>query len=500
MACTTILVGKKASYDGSTMIARNDDSGAGHYTSKKYVIVKPEEQPRTYTTVLTHCTVELPDNPMRYSAVPNAVEGEGIWAACGVNEKNVGMTATETITSNERVLGADPLVKYVPASDSDSDVGQETPGGIGEEDLVVLVLPYISSAREGVLRLGSLLEQYGTNEINGIAFSDKDEIWWMETIGGHHWMAHRVPDECYVVMPNQRGLDSFDMEDAQGEGKEYLCSKDLGEFIKQNHLDLSLDGELNPRDAFGSHDDADHVYNTPRAWYMLRYFNPHTCVWDGPDAEYTPVSDDLPWCMVPERKITVEDVKYVLSSHYQGTPYDPYLAYGDKSMSGAYRSIGINRTDFLGMVQIRPDLPDACRSLQWLAFGSNAFNAIVSFYPNVPHTEEYLSTTTGTVTTDTWYWTSRLIAALADASFKKSQFHIERYTFAVQSEVRAVISDADRKTAGLNAGSLESAEEIMLEANRKVAQILRRESQSVLKKVLDEASNIMRNQYSRSDV
>lgn len=29
MACTTILVGKKASYDGSTMIARNDDSPSG---------------------------------------------------------------------------------------------------------------------------------------------------------------------------------------------------------------------------------------------------------------------------------------------------------------------------------------------------------------------------------------------------------------------------------------------------------------------------------------
>lgn len=34
MACTTILVGKKASYDGSTMIARNDDSGSGHFTAK----------------------------------------------------------------------------------------------------------------------------------------------------------------------------------------------------------------------------------------------------------------------------------------------------------------------------------------------------------------------------------------------------------------------------------------------------------------------------------
>ena len=62
------------------------------------------------------------------------------------------------------------------------------------------------------------------------------------------------------------------------------------------------------------------------------------------------MSDNLPWCMVPEKKVTVEDVKYVLSSHYQGTPYDPYAAYGDKSMKGAYRSIGINRNDFVSVI------------------------------------------------------------------------------------------------------------------------------------------------------
>ena len=49
--------------------------------------------------------------------MPNAVDGEGIWAASGVNAKNVAMTATETITSNPRVLGADPLVVYEPAKD-----------------------------------------------------------------------------------------------------------------------------------------------------------------------------------------------------------------------------------------------------------------------------------------------------------------------------------------------------------------------------------------------
>lgn len=126
MPCTTILVGKKASYDGSTMIARNDDSPSGQFTPKKFVVVHPEEQPRKYKSVLSHVEIDLPEEALRYTAVPNALKGEGIWAAHGINAAGVGMTATETITSNARVLGADPLVEYVPAQDG----AEEIPGGI----------------------------------------------------------------------------------------------------------------------------------------------------------------------------------------------------------------------------------------------------------------------------------------------------------------------------------------------------------------------------------
>ena len=114
------------------------------------------------------------------------------------------------------------------------DEETNTPGGIGEEDIVYLVLPYIHSAREGVLRLGSLLEKYGTYEMNGIAFSDHDEIWWLETIGGHHWIARRVPDDAYVVMPNQLGIDTFDLKDAFTTKENHLCSDYLKEFIEKN--------------------------------------------------------------------------------------------------------------------------------------------------------------------------------------------------------------------------------------------------------------------------
>ena len=481
MACTTILVGKNASYDGSTMIARNDDSGSGHFMPKKFVVVHPEDHPAVYHSVISHVEIPLPGNPLRMTAMPNAIEGKGIWAAAGVNAANVGMTATETITSNPRVLGADPLV----------------PGGIGEEDLVMLVLPYIHSAREGVQRLGQLLETYGTYEMNGIAFQDVDEIWWLETIGGHHWMARRVPDDVYVVMPNQLGIDAFDLEDALGVQNEFLCSADLRQFLAENHLDLSTDGVLNPRDAFGSHDDADHVYNTPRAWYMLRTLNPNTFVWDGPDADYTPRSDDLPWCMNPEKKLTPEDVKYVLSSHYQGTPYDPYASYGDKSQRGMYRSIGINRNDFMALIQMRPDVPAEQSAIEWVAYASNAFNTMVPFYANVETTPAYLSCTTGEVSTDSFYWVSRMIAAMTDASYAKSLIHAERYELAALSASRALVKEYDAKLSAEPDAARRAA--LREEANEAIAKMLKAKASDTLDKVLFELSSGMKNAFARSD-
>ena len=493
MACTTILVGKKASYDGSTMIARNDDSPSGAYMPKKFVVIHPKDQPKVYESVISHVKIELPENPMRYTAMPNAVKGEGIWAASGVNEAQVGMTATETITSNPRVLGADPLVTYQPKSDDQEEIA----GGIGEEDIVYIVLPYIHSAREGVQRLGSILEKYGTYEMNGIAFADVNEIWWLETIGGHHWIARKVPDEVYVVMPNQLGMDEFDLEDALGEQKNYMCSPDMKEFIEKYHLNPSMDGTLNPRDTFGSHDDSDHVYNTPRAWFMERYLNPNSYNWDGPDADYTPVSDDIPWCMVPEKKVTVEDVKYVLSSHYQGTPYDPYGAYGDKSMNGAYRSIGINRNDFMSLIQMRPDQPEDSRAIEWVAFASNAFNVMAPFYADIDETPEYFANTTGEVSTENFYWSSRMIAAMADASYKKSIFHIERYQEHVMAKAHQIINRYDDDLT--KESDIAKRMQIKREANREIAKMVKKETSDTLSKVLYELSNQMKNSYARSD-
>ena len=485
MSCTTILVGKAASNDRSTMIARTDD---GHFDVKKMIVLEPKKGKTTYKSVLSHVTIPLPEGALRCTACPSVDLKNGVWAATGINEAGVGMTATETITSNPRVLAADPLVELKKAEGRKKEV----PGGIGEEDIVRLVLPYIRSAREGVVRLAALLEQYGTYESNGVAFNDENEVWWMETIGGRHWMARRVPDNAVVVNPNQFGMDAFDLDDALGEGKAHLCSKDLRAFIAENDLDLNQNGAFNPRDVFGSHTDMDHIYNTPRAWFMGRFLTPRTHRWEGEDAVFTPESDDIPWSFVPERKVAVEDVKYLLSAHYQGTPYDPYLS-RDTGKRGIYRSIGINRTGVTSICQIRPDMPAAIRGLEWVCFGSTTFAACLPIYPNVPKLPKYLTNVTLDVSTENLYWTSRLIGALADHDYPSCIQQIERYENAVMTRGRALVREYDRKMTESGDFSL------ALEANEKLCEMAREQSTAVLGKVLYESSLHMKNGYNRAD-
>lgn len=511
MSCTTLLIGKSASCSGATIIARNDDSGSGRYDPKRLVAVAPTDQPRHYCSTLSHVEIDLPDDPCRYTIAPNVLPNRGVLAEAGASERNVAMSATETIAVNERVLAADPLVELRPAEGVPGEAGYrpETPGGIGEEDIITLVLPYVSSAREGVERLGELLERYGTYESNGVIISDVDEIWYVETIGGHHWIARRVPDDCYATIPNQLGIDDFDFSDAFGERRFFMCSADLREFIDRHHLGRAmrpaqgagfgvaavLPDHINPRAVFGTSTVKDHIYNTPRAWYMQRCLNP-SAAWDGPAAKLRPESDAIPWSRTPERKLTIEDVKYVLSAHYQGTPFDPYGWQGTPATRGAYRPIGINRNGQLAVLQIRPYVPAAFRSVQWMAFGSNPFNALVPLYGNVDELPEYLCNTSERVTSESFYWANRLIGALADARFHDNAAAVEGYQERMGALGHQMLRETDAAVAGAVADEVPAA---LAHANGELAATLKRETEKLLGQVLYTTSCAMRNGFSMSD-
>lgn len=548
MSCTTILVGKKASYDGSTIIARDDDSGSGRYDPKKFIAVAPQDQPRHYRSVLGHVEIDLPDNPCRYSIVPNVLPNRGILAEAGVNERNVAMSATETIAVNERVLAADPLVELQPANEAANT--PEVPGGIGEEDVITLVLPYVTTAREGVARLAELLETYGTYESNGIIISDVNEIWYVETIGGHHWIARRVPDDCYATIPNQLGIDDFDFDDAFNAQREFMCSADLREFMDAHHLDRTMSAaasggfgfqstsafgnggmngggnsssgaalghnHFNPRIAFGTATTKDHIYNTPRAWYMQRRLNPSED-WDSPAARYTPESDDIPWCRVPEDKVSLEDVDFLLSSHFEGTPYDPYGTTGTAESRHRYRPIGVNRTGHMVAIQVRPYVPAANRTVMWVSFGSGPFTAAAPFYANVNDTPAYLRDTTPEVSTGNLYWTNRLIAVVADAHWYETNRFIEGYAEGVRAFGHRLIertdeqllARSDAESTDTNAWPLDGGHgdekdvqgvaDVLEAANDEMADYLREHTTKLLNDVLYTSSNLMHNSFAMSD-
>lgn len=505
MSCTTILVGRKATNDGSTLVARTEDAPSGSFHAKRLAVIQPDQQPRRYTGVFSHLTIDLPDDPLRYMCVPNADPEDGVWAEAGINAANVSMSATETITSNARVLGADPLVVFRPAQGTEGEPGYApaVPGGIGEEDMVTLVLPYIRSAREGVQRLGALLEEHGTYEMNGIAFGDAREVWYLETIGGHHWIARRVPDDCYAAQPNRQGIDWIDLHDALGAQNAYMCSRDLPQWMAANQLSTTMrrtedliDGvpaAFNPREAFTSWTWLDSVYNNPRAWYIIHAFNPH----DGRFPEGAAENMDLPWCMKPEMRLSVLDVYRLLSSTYDGTVFNPYTDKGSPEERRRYRPIGINRTAETTVLQIRGKGPHAVQGVQWLSFGSAPFAACTAVFAGVNQVPAYYDTDPHTVSTSQLYWADRIIAAMADCEYFENLEDISRYQQRIMARSYENLHKMDAIAAA------HGGEQQMISAleacNQDMADFVCRETNELLQEVLRTRSLHMKNAFGASD-
>ncbi|MFR0595905.1 C69 family dipeptidase [Limosilactobacillus mucosae] len=459
--CTTFLAGKAATLDGSTLICRQEDYGNA-FDPQRFVVVDPKDQPLHYASKTTKFTLELPDNPLKYTSVPDADDSAGVFAAGGINAANVAMTATETATTNARVLGADPY---------------NTESGIGEEDFVVLVLPYIKSAREGVKRLGHLLEQYGTYESNGIAFSDHDEVWYFETIGGHHWAAQKIPDDAYVIAPNQFNIADYDFESDSS-----MYSADLPTFIKQHHL--NPEHGLNLREIFGSRTASDARYNYPRAWYVQRLLSD--------EAEQQPTDQNLPFICHLKHKLAIEDVKQAMSSHFQQTDYDPY-GHGPVNERQKYRPIALNRNLEIHMLQIRNHVPDSIAGVHWLAFGPNTFNAVVPFYANIDDTPAPYKNTTGDFDLQNMYWLTHTIAALGDQNYQRYEMMEEAFEQTVVAACRQLQEQMDAKAADIEDQSLLSAE--LTKTNEKMAQISLNESTKLLGKMVKEAFKNEKLQY-----
>lgn len=417
-ACTSILVGKNATIDGSTIIARNDDTFLTIAPHKFLFHAAESNKPgRIVTSYLNGFKAAIPADNFSWTAVPNVeYEIHGYYDESGINGKNVAMSATESTYGNQRTLAYDPLIK----------------DGLDEDCMVRMVLPFIASAREGVARLGDLIKQFGSAAGNSILFSDKDNAWYMEIVTGHHWVAQRIPDDAYAICSNRVSIQQVDFADKEN----FMWSENIQQFVAEHHLNIDNTG-FNFRHIFGTSSLKDRYYNNPRVWYGQRYFNPE-CLQDPEDHE-------LPFIRKANRKITVEDLAFILGSHFNETDYDTMSAKNEEKRT-KYRPIGLSRTQNSHILQIRNNVPSEIAGIMWLCIGFPTFSPHIPFYTNIEDTPTSYKNTTKTFDLQYAYWFYRAMSMLVEAHYAEFlQANID-YLSECQQFCRAFLAETDELT------------------------------------------------------
>ncbi|MBO7585057.1 MAG: C69 family dipeptidase [Bacteroidales bacterium] len=396
-ACTTIIVGSKQMADGSMIYARSDDSTSVKAT--KLAWYPAGKGPDEFVALDSPFRCPLPPVRRAFSALERA-DLPYHWGEAGFNDAGVGMSSTETIFSKKEVLDLDPYVE----------------GGLAENCVFQIILPYISTAREGVLRLGELIEKYGSAEGFGIAFMDEAETWYLENAGGHRWLAKKMPADKYFVSGNQSRYRDYDP-------KEDLASADLVEWAREHKL---FTGEFDFHEAYSLESENDKTYNYPRVWYLQQLFTPSVKT----DVKV----NNFPVYQKADRKLTVEDIKAAFRSHYDGTEHDPYLHNNPKE---PYRPVSIFRTINPHILQVRPGLPKEIGRLDYMAEGMADLCVYLPLYQGVTSYPKAYGVGRKFSQKSSAYWTFRKVAALGMVDYNKYAPIIKKRYAALEAEMTA---------------------------------------------------------------
>ncbi|WP_193014251.1 MULTISPECIES: C69 family dipeptidase [Gammaproteobacteria] len=392
LACTTLLAGSDATNDGSLIIARSADSNA---LKAQHFVIHPAKanQAGTYSTKehngANNFIYPLPENSLRYTTVPNWKTQ--LHGATGFNELGVGVSGTESIFASPKALEFDPYVEDT---------------GITEDDIPDVLLSRAKTAREAIELLGSIIEKQGAGEGFGVAVVDKNELWYLETGTGHHWIAQKLPKDKYFATGNQGRLQTYDVN-----SEDILGSKNLVEFAVEKGLyNPEKEGIFNFSKAYTRDDERDRTYNDPRVWVIQQQFNPSLkqAVDDG--RHFAPL-------LTPEKKVSVEEAKAMLRNHFEGTEHDPY----SNGLNGkeSWRPISVFRTYEAHVMQVRPELPQEIGEVTYVGLGMADLTAFVPYYSGLKVYPQHYGMGTDKADSDSIYWKYRKLQTLVMTDYPK---------------------------------------------------------------------------------
>ncbi len=356
-ACTSFLVGKKASADGSAFITYNADSYGMFGRLKYYPAAKhPKGTMRRIVDGDTnHYLCDIPEAAETY-----AVMGQ-------INEYQLAITET-TFGGREELDGAGEGIDYV--------------------SLMTLGLQRAKTAREAIKVMTELVNKYGyASSGESFSIADPNEVWIMEMIGkgkgreGAVWVAVRIPDDCIAAHANHSRIHKFDLKDKQN----VMYAKDVITFARQKGYFTGKDTDFSFSAAYAPADFGAIRYCDTRVW---SFYNKWV---EGMD-KYLAYAigkeigkhEPMPLYFKPKCKLSLADVMESNRDHYEGTPFDVTQDAG----AGAYcmpyrpspltwkhegktyfneRPISTQQTAFTVVAQVRDYLPNAIGGVLWYA-------------------------------------------------------------------------------------------------------------------------------------
>ena len=290
-ACSNFIVGKKASVDGSVMCSYSaDDYGMFqnlcHYPAAKHA---KGEMRKIYDWDTNKYHGEIPEAAQTYSVIGN------------INEWQVTIGET-TYGGREEMADSTGIMDY--------------------GSLIYVALQRSKTAREAIKVMTTLANTYGYNsEGETFTICDPNEAWIMEMMGkgagskGAVWVALRIPDDAVCAHANQSRIGKFNMKDK----KNVMYAKDVVSFARSKGWFQGKDADFSWKMAYAKPDFSGRRFCDARAWSMLNHFYDMTPYLDwalgkNPDAQ------DMPLWVVPNKKVSVQDVEKVMRDHYEGTP------------------------------------------------------------------------------------------------------------------------------------------------------------------------------------
>ena len=290
-ACSNFIVGKKASVDGSVMCSYSaDDYGMFqnlcHYPAAKHA---KGEMRKIYDWDTNKYHGEIPEAAQTYSVIGN------------INEWQVTIGET-TYGGREEMVDSTGIMDY--------------------GSLIYVALQRSKTACEAIKVMTTLANTYGYNsEGETFTICDPNEAWIMEMMGkgagskGAVWVALRIPDDAVCAHANQSRIGKFNMKDK----KNVMYAKDVVSFARSKGWFQGKDADFSWKMAYAKPDFSGRRFCDARAWSMLNHFYDMTPYLDwalgkNPDAQ------DMPLWVVPNKKVSVQDVENVMRDHYEGTP------------------------------------------------------------------------------------------------------------------------------------------------------------------------------------